>query len=221
MAGPFVTNSLNFPNMATKSSPVGADLIMLADSAANNALKKATITSILGAGSSGALVLIASATATNVAVLNFSNNLSATYDNYRLAFEAVTLPGNLFTMNFQIGTGSTPTYQSSSYSGSYLAGQGGSASNSTTGTTNVGVNQSGMDAASPQGMNGYIDIMGVNDATVYKIFTFLSAFNNNAGNMEIDIGMSQWASGTVLTSIRFQGNGNISRGIFKLYGYQN
>ena len=45
----FVTNSLNFPNLSTKSTPVAADLLLIADSAASNALKQATLSSIQGA----------------------------------------------------------------------------------------------------------------------------------------------------------------------------
>ena len=40
-------------SLTNKSSPAGADLIMLADSAASNATKYATITQILGAVVSG------------------------------------------------------------------------------------------------------------------------------------------------------------------------
>lgn len=45
----FVTNSINFPNLSAKSTPIGADIIMLADSAAANALKQATFNTLMPA----------------------------------------------------------------------------------------------------------------------------------------------------------------------------
>jgi hypothetical protein len=46
----FVTNNLDFPNLTVKGTPVGADLVLIADSAASNEIKQATVTSIQGAG---------------------------------------------------------------------------------------------------------------------------------------------------------------------------
>lgn len=46
MPGPFVTNSLNFPNLTSKASPVGADILLIADSAAGNAVKQCLISSL-------------------------------------------------------------------------------------------------------------------------------------------------------------------------------
>lgn len=42
----FVTNSLNFPNLTNKATPVGADILLIADSAASNALKQCLISSL-------------------------------------------------------------------------------------------------------------------------------------------------------------------------------
>lgn len=42
----FITNALNFPNLTAKTAPVGADLLMIADSAASNALKNVTNTNL-------------------------------------------------------------------------------------------------------------------------------------------------------------------------------
>lgn len=42
----FITNSLNFPNLTSKASPTVSDLILIADAAASNALKQATLSSL-------------------------------------------------------------------------------------------------------------------------------------------------------------------------------
>lgn len=43
----FISNTLNFPNLTAKASPIGADILMLADSAAANAVKQCTRTQLL------------------------------------------------------------------------------------------------------------------------------------------------------------------------------
>jgi len=43
----FVSSSNGFSGLTVKSVPVGADLILIADSAAGNALKQTTITDIV------------------------------------------------------------------------------------------------------------------------------------------------------------------------------
>src|SRR5690348_13935992 len=46
MAGPFITNALNFPNNPTKASPTGSDAILLSDAADSNKLKKALLNTL-------------------------------------------------------------------------------------------------------------------------------------------------------------------------------
>ena len=53
----FVTNSLNFPNLTSKATPVGADLLMISDSAASSALKQITISSLPFAPAAGATIV--------------------------------------------------------------------------------------------------------------------------------------------------------------------
>jgi hypothetical protein len=43
-------NSIGFPNLTVKSTPVGADLILLADSASSNTVVQATVTSVQAVG---------------------------------------------------------------------------------------------------------------------------------------------------------------------------
>ena len=53
----FVSNSLDFPNLTVKSSPVGADILLIADSAAGNALKQTLVSDLPFAPASGATVV--------------------------------------------------------------------------------------------------------------------------------------------------------------------
>jgi hypothetical protein len=59
----FVTNSLDFPNLTNKATPIGADIILLADSASGNAVKQTTISALPFAPATGtAVVNVTSAT---------------------------------------------------------------------------------------------------------------------------------------------------------------
>lgn len=49
----FYSNSLNFPNLTSKATPVGADIIMIGDSAAGNIPKQCLISSLPFAPSAG------------------------------------------------------------------------------------------------------------------------------------------------------------------------
>lgn len=42
----FVTNSLDFPNLTSKATPISADILLLADTAAGNLLKQCTVGSL-------------------------------------------------------------------------------------------------------------------------------------------------------------------------------
>ena len=53
----FVTNSLNFPNLTVKSTPVSGDILLIADSAASNALKQITIGTLPFAPVAGAAIV--------------------------------------------------------------------------------------------------------------------------------------------------------------------
>jgi hypothetical protein len=53
----FYSNALDFPNLTSKTTPVGADILMIADSAAANVPKQITISSLPFAPATGSLVV--------------------------------------------------------------------------------------------------------------------------------------------------------------------
>src|SRR5690348_16457363 len=122
----FVTNSLNFPNLPSKASPVGADLFMLADSADSNKLKQATLTSMLAAAAAGALTKVATATAAGVSTLDFNACFSATYDNYLIVWENWVASSTVFPQA-RVGTGAGPTFQATNDQGTSITAPGGGA----------------------------------------------------------------------------------------------
>ena len=219
----FVGNSLNFANLTSKATPVGADKVMIADSAAGNAIKQATVSSILSGASAGALTFIASVTASASATVDFSNNLSATYDNYLVVVEDM-LPASASTTLFaRVGTGAGPTYQATAYSG-VTACFSGATTTAITGTTAFGLTKiSSMLANANLVAGGHFLFTNVNSATYKNVngqITYADSITSTTGVICINGG--QWAGATVLTSLRFlMSSGNIASGIFKLYGYQN
>ena len=94
----FNTNPINFPNLTSKATPIGGDIILIADSAANNTLKQALVSSLPAGAGSGSFIKIASATAANVATLDFAADLSATYDSYLFIWEDFQPVSNATTL---------------------------------------------------------------------------------------------------------------------------
>lgn len=209
----FYSNTLNFPNLPSKSVPVGADLIMIADSAAGNAPKQSTITEIVtagGGGGGGGLTWIATATASNVASVNFDNDLSATYDSYLIIVEGmqpITTGNYLYCL---VGTGSGPTYQTSGY----LA-------NGTSSTTSLLQLTPGIGSTASRTSSAVYYIINVNSANDKNIYGDYDVIDNS-GSENVSSTGGRWEGATVLTSIKFKMSAsNVSVGTFKLYGYQN
>lgn len=214
----FFNNALNFPNLTSKATPVGADLVIIADSAAANALKQATVSSIQSAGGAGSLVKIASATGSNAATVNFDNNLSATYDNYFVVFQNCLPVNNAVSFYMQFGTGATPTYQATNYqsAGVTIVGAIGFAGP----TTAIGINSSARIANTAARVGGgAFTIQNANtaaDKTATGDCTFVDS--TAAGENSFFFG-GRWKDTTVITSLRFlMSAANISTITATLYG---
>jgi len=174
---------------------------------------------------SGGLVWLGTATASASATINFDNKLTATYDNYYVVIEDCISSAGTQTLICQVGTGATPTYQTTLYLGVSQSVDG----VPTTSTVATGTN----------GFELTGGILMAATAARSGAFTILVTNANNAANDKVSIAMggywgqtntrdtlsnvrSRWQSATVITSLRFQFNaGNITSGIFKLYGLAN
>lgn len=181
-----------------------------------------TITVAQAAGGSGALTLIASATASASATVDLANNLSSTYDNYLVLVENFVAATATANLELEVGTGSTPTWQTSSYVGAFAVINGTSTQTvSSSGTTFIQMN-SNLSSTSTRAGHMIINVNNVNDAANDKTIYFqTNMFANNTVN-NMTWGAARWESGTVVTSLRFlMSSGNITSGTFKLYGYSN
>lgn len=189
------------------------------------------------AGAAGALTWIASATASNSATIDFSNNLSSTYDNYLVIVEGLSPITTSTIFQIRVGTGAGPTYQATNYQGGsygFVFSAAGSfnanISKFVSGTTaldcNLNVSGGLITNAANTFSSAIININNVNDATNYKNINVdgnFSCVGSTSGIGQVrPVTAAQWQGATVLTSLRFlMSSGNISSGVFKLYGYQN
>lgn len=174
-------------------------------------------------GGSGALTLIASATVSNSATVNFNNDLTSTYDNYVFIFENVLPATNGAVFQFQVGTGGTPTYATSGYLGtSALVGPSGYPYYNNQ-TTYVALTATqGMLNTAGGLCGGELKINNVNSATNYKGIWTAGQYGDATSVTPLHILCSyQYQSTTAVTSGRFQfSTGNFAATI-KLYGYSN
>ena len=173
------------------------------------------------AAGAGALVFIASATASASATIDFNNNLSATYDNYLIVAENVLPATNAVTTQFRVGTGAGPTYQTSSYTGNGLGFVGAGSFSSGTGALDLNIASRTSNTASRTG-GGQVWIKGVNSGVDKIINSVWQNWDSTGSSDNVSTVGGRWQGATVLTSARFlMSSGNISAGIYKLYGIVN
>lgn len=179
------------------------------------------------AAGGGGLTWIASVTASASASVNFDNKLTSTYDNYLIVMENMAPVTNGAYLRMQIGTGATPTYQTTGYFGQVTYTSTGAWSVKTTATTGFDLMENdgtqGMASTSTSANSGSILFTNVNNSSNYKgVYATINYIITTTALLVTNIGNFQWQNATVLTSIKFiMSSGNISTGTFKLYGYQN
>jgi hypothetical protein len=189
-------------------SALGASTTVLTSNGAG------ALPSFQAAGGGGNWVKIAAATASASATVSFSNNLSATYNNYCVLFENVINATDAQSFLLRYGTGGTPTYQTSSYVGVTATTNGIDAS-----TYSAASTISFKNATANATIGGHVFVHNVNNAN-YKC-TSSVLVGMGSGPIPTSGGFSGWWGGatTVLTSLRFLfASGNITSGDFTLYG---
>lgn len=221
MSGTMTNGQLIIGN--TSGTPTAATLTAGSNVTITNGAH--TITIAQSAGGSGALTWIASVTAASSATVDFSNDLSSTYDNYVVIGENIVAGSSTAYLTARFGTGGTPTYQATNYTGrsvyanSYYAPNGSAA-----GTTymDVTANTPQLPSTSTSSAAINVTISNANDGTNYKNLYGNTAYQDSSNRMTCGSMGWQWQGATALTSIRFlMSSGNIATGIFKLYGVQN
>jgi len=169
---------------------------------------------------SGALTWLASRTASNSATIDFASLLSSTYDNYLVTIENLLPASNAVTFQLQVGTGAGPTYQATNYSANAICYSPGTYSSGTT-ALDLTVTSRTSNTASRVG-SGCIYIFDVNGANDKTVVSSVGVWDSTLAADNFSYLGGRWQSSTVITSLRFlMSSGNISTGIFKLYGITN
>jgi hypothetical protein len=125
-----VPTASTIPGLTHKTTPVGADTVMLADSAASNALKYSTLTELLASVGSGV-----SSIAGNTGAFTLANGIDNSTNQIQLTAARRTLPT---VQTFTSGTAATYTTPANClWIEVYMVGGGGGGSGAASGTTAV------------------------------------------------------------------------------------
>lgn len=170
-------------------------------------------------GGGGAWVKIASATASASATVDFDNVLDGTYRTYMFAISsAIPTTGTWFRAG--VGTGATPTYQTTNYVANTWSVEGTSTSVTNAGTTAaIRINAASTSALGNfPGVSGFVFVNDPASTAVGTRFTTQVESGNNT-SVASSRGGGVWNDNTAVTSVKFYfETGNITSGEFVLYG---
>jgi len=139
------------------------------------------------------------------------------YSKYLLILQRISSPSASDTLNMVFGTGSGPTYISSSYNWSLQ--NMGISSSSNSGQASVGsMSIAGLSSyGGTAGLSGFINIEGMNSGS-YPTINFLTFFNPSFFPTAIVGGGNQDGNNSEKTAIRIAMNGGSIYGTASLYG---
>jgi hypothetical protein len=208
----------------TPTCALSGDVTGVTQSPGNNSTKLATTAYADAVGSSsGALVLLATRSASASATVDFDNVFSGTYDNYLLVFNSVVPATDGATPNMRIGTGAGPTYQTTNYryaSISFTTAATGQ--NLSAQAQDILFGGFGVGNAGGEGLNGTITIYNPSSTARNKYMTSTESGMRDTGATLAVAQSLMYESTTAATSIRFlMSSGNITSGTYRLYGYKN
>lgn len=195
---------------STGAPPVAATLTQGTGITITNGAGSVTIAS---SGGISALTLLSTATAAASATINFDNFLTSTYDNYLIMVDDVVVASGGGYLSLRVGTGATPTYQTTTYvlnstittsiQCSGIIGTVAQAGNASTGAT--------------------ITLFNANSTTHFKPVTSAYLNLSAAGAVLSGVSGSMWTGATTaLSSVQLFSNvGNLTTGTFRLYGVKN
>lgn len=163
----------------------------------------------------GGWVLLGTVTASAQASADFNNLITSTYDDYVVVVNNYMPATNAQTILLRVGTGATPTYQSTNYTNSALQTTG--VSSPTNGACLFTGQYNGV---TTEVYNGIAYILNAVNATNFKSILFHgNGWHNTTPTCSYSMGIACWRDATALTSIQLiPGSGNITNATVYFYG---
>ncbi|MGD0420546.1 MAG: hypothetical protein ABSA68_13370 [Xanthobacteraceae bacterium] len=204
-------------SLTAKSSPAGADVVLIADSAASGALKTTTVAEIVATGAS-AMVLLNTLTASNQATLTDITSLTSTYSRYEIVFENVVPATTEAILELQVYSGGA--YKTTGYLGLIFGYADGTITTNT--TTFIPLNyptaNNANAANSSPGYSGTISVITPSTAGIINWYGTMS-WITLAGTAGVGVVSGFWNTSAVVTGFQVLfGSGNITSGVIKIYG---
>ena len=218
------TDIFSSDNVKVGASKIISDFHQLGYGTAGRVLSSLTPTSpTIGYevdGSAGSIIFLASATASNVATLDFDQYLGAGFDNYLVTIENMLAGNSAANLLCRAGTGNPVSYLATVYAGVYSGWYNGGPSRGTNPTTSFGIAQSV--ASTVEVLSGQITFLNTQNASNYKSMMSTAFYKTTGLVWATYISNGRHTGATIWTSLRFlMSSGNILQGTFKLYGYKN
>lgn len=166
----------------------------------------------------GTVQLISTGTASSSASISFTG-LSSTYSYYFVMFYNVQPANNADSLVLQISTDNGSTYQTTSY----YYGLNQASSNNTeaaVGAANTSAILISNSQANTGSLSGVIELYNPSQSSLSHLMHLRDSFVDSTGNINTLQGVGAWNSTTAFNAIKFKYNsgGNITSGVFKLYG---
>ncbi len=179
------------------------------------------------AGSGSPWTLIQTNTASSSSISEFNALFSSSYDHYMFLFNQILPATDATYLQYQLGTGVTPTYTITNYKWSNFAavGAGGYNAFSSTSDSKVAITPNAtylLDSGATAGFNGHLLLTGPNASINAVTSTFQGGFVDSAGTAYNAIYGSGYLAAATFTAIKFFfSSGNIASGKIAMYGIKN
>lgn len=170
------------------------------------------------------LSFLSTGTASNSAVIDFTTNLSDTFEEYVIKFSSIKPATDDVSLQVRIGTGGAPTYQTSGYRYSFFGATDSAdlATVRSAAANFIALNNSGAAAGigNAAGRHARGEIRFTNpEGGDFCIIEWSMSYINAGGIIVRLCGAGMWATAGAITGIRFLlSSGNITSGTFRMYG---
>jgi hypothetical protein len=167
--------------------------------------------------------LLATATASSSATVDFATGIDSTYDEYELHFQNLIPATNAVNVHLRVSTngGSTYVASGSPYESCYsqINTSGTSSPFGGSGSNQIQLTGATSNSASAGGASGVIRIISPASTAVHKQFLFSINNRPSTSTLEVISGTGTYDATTAINAVRlFCSSGNIASGSFKLYG---